>query len=187
MIFFLVPAVISFVALAAEMILRSAYKIKNFGAERYFFDFHGKTVPFEDFVPHTVSDILIFVLAFSALGLILSAVSMPVAGSVFCGIVFAFIVMYLKKHFFFNLFLKARGEKLPKNRPDVDDKAVCAEAITNGGYGKIEFFYKGRGYMLTAMSANETDIEAGKEVTVVHKEKGICWVEKVEEELEETD
>ena len=80
MIFFLVPAVISFVALAAEMILRSAYKIKNFGAERYFFDFHGKTVPFEDFVPHTVSDILIFVLAFSALGLILSAVSMPVAG-----------------------------------------------------------------------------------------------------------
>ncbi len=41
--------------------------------------------------------------------------------------------------------------------------------------------------MLTAMSANETDIEAGKEVTVVHKEKGICWVEKVEEELEETD
>ena len=83
--------------------------------------------------------------------------------------------------------MKARGEKLPKNRPDVDDKAVCAEAITNGGYGKVEFFYKGRGYMLTAMSANETDIEAGKEVTVVHKENGICWVEKVEEELEETD
>ncbi len=40
---------------------------------------------------------------------------------------------------------------------------------------------------LTAMSANETDIDEGETVTVVHKEKGICWVEKVDEELSETE
>ena len=169
------------------MILRSVYKIKNFGADRYFFDFHGKTVPTEDFVPHTISDTLVFILVFSVLGLILSAVKMPFLGSVFCSIVFSPIVMYVKKHLFYNIFLRAKGEKLPKSRPDADDKAVCTEAIVNGGYGKIEFMYMGRSYVLTAMSANETDIEAGEEVTVVHKEKEICWVEKIEEELEETE
>ena len=187
MIFFLVQTVISFVALAAEMILRSVYKMKHFGAERYFFDFHGKTVPFEDFCPHTLSDILVFILSFSALGLILSAVSMPFPGSVFCGTVFACIVMYLKKHLFYNIFLKAKGEELPKNRPDADDKAVCTEKIVDGGYGKIEFVYKGRSYIMTAMSANETDIGVGEDVTVVHKAEGICWVERVDEELGETE
>lgn len=174
-------------SLGAEAILRSVYKMKNFGTEKYFLDFHGKTIPIEDFFPHTVSDALIFTLVFSALGLILSAIKMPSFGSVFCGIIFGFAVMYFKKHFFYEIFLRAKNEKLPKNKPDVDDRAVCTEGIFDGGYGKIEFVYKGRAYSLTAMSANETDIEAGEEVTVVHKEEGICWVERIEEELREVE
>ena len=40
---------------------------------------------------------------------------------------------------------------------------------------------------MTAMSANETDIGVGEDVTVVHKAEGICWVERVDEELGETE
>jgi len=184
-IFFLILTVLSFISLGAEAILRSVYKIKNFGAEKRFFNFRGKTIPIEDFFPHTVSEILIFILAFSALGLILSAIKMPAVGAVFCGLIFGLAAMYFKQHFFYDIFLRAKKEKLPNNMPDTDDKAVCTEGIFDGGYGKIEFVYKGRAYTLTAMSANETDIEEGEEVTVVHKEEGICWVEKIEEELSE--
>ena len=53
--------------------------------------------------------------------------------------------------------------------------------------GEIEFAYKGKAYRFPAMSANETDIEEGEEVTVVHKEQGMCWVEKIAEELEEVE
>ena len=35
--------------------------------------------------------------------------------------------------------------------------------------------------------ANETDIEEGEEVTVVHKEEGMVWVEKTQEELAEVE
>ena len=184
-VIFLVLTVLSFMALAAETILRSVYKIKHFGVDKYFFDFHGDTIPTEDFLPHTITDILLFVLSFSVLGLILSAIEMPFLATLFCGAVFSPIVMYVKKHLFYNIFLRARGEVLPKNRPDTDDRAVCTEAITDGGYGKIEFIYKGRGYELAAMSANETDIEVGEEVTVVHKEGELCWVERIDEELNE--
>lgn len=186
-IFFLVLLVVSFVALAAEMILRSAYKIDNFGVDKYWLDFHGKTIPAEDFLPHNVSELLIFILAFSAFGLILSAFSMPAAGSVFCGLIFGSIIIYSKKHLFFDIYVRAKKEKLPRNKPDVDDRAVCREDILDGGYGSIEFVYMGRKYTLPAMSANETDIEAGEEVTVVHREQGICWVEKISEELREVE
>ena len=182
-IFFLILTVHSFISLGVEAILRSVYKIKDFGAEKHFLDFHGKTIPIEDFFPHTVSEVLIFTLAFSALGLILSAVKMPALGAVFCGAIFGLLTLYAKNHLFFEIFLRAKKEKLPKNKPDVDDKAVCTEGIFDGGYGKIEFVYKGRRYSLTAMSANETDIDEGEEVTVVHREEGICWVEKFDEEL----
>ncbi|MBD5115655.1 MAG: hypothetical protein HDT46_10765 [Ruminococcaceae bacterium] len=186
-IFFLVLLVVSLMALAAEMILRSAYKIDNFGVDKYWLDFHGKTIPFEDFFPHNVFELLIFILAFSAFGLILSGASMPAAGSVFCGLIFGSLAIYSKKHLFFNIYVRAKREKLPKNRPDADDKAVCREEILDGGYGSIEFVYKGRKYILPAMSANETDIEAGEEVTVVHREEEICWVEKINEELREVE
>lgn len=186
-IFFLILTVLSFVSLGIEAILRSVYKMKNFGAEKYFLDFHGKTIPIEDFFPHTVSEALIFSLSFSALGLVLSAISMPAAGSVFCGLVFGMLVMYFKKHMFYDIFLRAKKEKLPKGRPDKDDRAVCTEGIYDGGYGKIRFVYRDRPYILTAMSANETDIDEGEEVTVVHKEAGICWVERIDEELSEAE
>ncbi|MCM1054451.1 MAG: hypothetical protein NC394_02915 [Bacteroides sp.] len=186
-VFFLVPLVVSFVALAAEMIMRSAYKIKNFGVEKYWLDFHGKTVPFEDFLPHSVSELLIYILSFSAFGLILSAMSMPAVGSVFCGLIFGALVMYSVKHLFLNIYMRAKRELLPKNKPDADDRAVCLDEIVDGGYGSIEFIYKGRKYTLPAMSANETDIASGEEVTVVHREQGICWVEKINEELEEVE
>lgn len=186
-VFFLVLLVVSFVALAAEMIMRSVYKLQNFGIDKYWLDFRGKTIPFEDFIPHNVSELLIYVLAFSALGLILSGLTMPAAGSLFCGLIFGFLVIYAKNHFFSDVYTKAKGNALPKNRPDVDDRAVCVEGIINGGYGKIEFFYKDKRYLLTAMSVNETDIEVGEEVTVVHREKEICWVEKIEEELREVE
>lgn len=186
-VFFLVLLVVSFVALAAELIMRSAYKIENFGVDRHWLNFHGKTIPFEDFFPHNVSELLIFILSFSAFGLILSALAMPGIGSVFCGLIFGGLAMYAKKHFFYNIYIGVKGERLPKNKPDVDDRAVCAEEIVGGGYGSIEFIYKGRRYVLPAMSANETDIEAGEEVTVVHREQGICWVERISEELSEVE
>lgn len=186
-IFFLILTVMSFMSLGAETILRSVYKMKNFGFEKRFLNFHGKTIPIEDFFPHTISEALIFTLAFSAFALILSAIKMPAAGSVFCGVIFGLAVMYLKTHVFYEIFLRAKKEKLPEDKPDADDRAVCTEGIFDGGYGRIEFVYKGRAYSLAAMSANETDIEEGEEVTVVHKEKGICWVERIEEELSETE
>lgn len=184
-VFFLVLLVVSFVALAAETILRSAYKIRDFGIEKRFFDFEASTVPIQDFFPHTFTDILVYILAFSFCGLVLSALTMPEIGSVFCSLCFGCVALYTKKHLLKKIWLEIKKERLPKDRPDIGDNAICSNEILGDGYGSIEFEYKGRGYVFPALSANETDIEEGELVTVVHKEQGVCWVEKVSEELKE--
>lgn len=186
-VFFLVLLVVSFVALAAETILRSAYKIRDFGIEKRFFDFEASTVPVQDFLPHNFTDILVYILAFSFCGLILSALTMPAIGSVFCSFCFGCIALYTKKHLLKKIWLEIKKERLPKDRPDAGDSAVCKNEILGDGYGSISFEYMGREYVIPAISANETDIEEGEMVTVVHKEQGICWVEKESEELREVE
>lgn len=186
-VFFLVLLVVSFVALAAESILRAVYKIRDFGIEKRFFDFEASTVPVQDFLPHNFTDILVYTLSFSLCGLILSVLTMPEIGSIFCSVCFGCIAMYAKKHLFKKIWLEIKKERLPKNRPDIGDTALCSNEILGDGYGSIEFEYKGQRYTLPALSANETDIEEGERVTVVHKEQGICWVEKISEELKEVE
>lgn len=186
-VIFLVLLVVSFVALAAETILRSVYKIRDFGIEKKFFDFESSTVPIQDFFPHTFTDILVYTLAFSSCGLVLSVLAMPELGSAFCSICFGCVALYTKKHLLKRIWLEIKKERLPKNRPDIGDNAICSNEILGDGYGSIEFEYKGRGYVFPALSANETDIVEGERVTVVHNEQGICWVEKVSEELKEVE
>lgn len=185
MVFFLVVLVISGVATAAELVLRCTMKIKNFAHGDDWIKFKGKTIPIEDFLPENVFPLIIFLFAFSAAGMILDALGIPFVIAIFCGIIFAALFNYMRKHFFKKLYLKLRGEFLPKNKPDTGDKARCSQDILNGGYGEIEFVYKNRSWFFPAMSANETDILKGEETTVVYKEQGICWVEKPEEELSE--
>ncbi len=163
--------------------MRSVLKIENFGVDKRWLDFHGKTIPAEDFIPHDISESLIFVFAFSFSGLLLQFMTMPWIGTVFCGLCFAAMVLFAKKHIALNIYLTAKDEKLPKNRPDIGDRGVCCEKIYGGSYGRITFSYKGHDYKINALSANETDIETGEEVIVVHKEEEVCWVERTDEEM----
>ena len=186
-IFYIILLVLSFMALTAELITRSANDVKNFGLDKRWLDFHGSTIPIEDFFPHDLTETLIDLLSFAVLGLILLAVEVPAVLTVFCGVIFAMLINYGIKHIALPIAQKVKGTALPKDKPDVDDKALCTQRIAGDDYGEIEFVYKGKAYRFPAMSANETDIEEGEEVTVVHKEEGMCWVERVEEELEEVE
>lgn len=181
--FYVILLVLSFVLLAAEIILNSVLKIKNLGLDKKLFNFHGSTIPIEDFFPHCVFDCLLFAFVFSLLGLILTAIDMPWMLTIFCGIIFGFFVMFGKIHLLGNAVMLIKGERLPKNRPDTDDKAVCSKRIDGDGYGEIAYEYKGRRYYINAVSVNQTDIEEGEKVTVVDKEEGFCFVEREDEEI----
>lgn len=186
-VFYIILLVLSFTAITAELITRSAHGVKNFGLDRRWLDFHGSTIPVEDFFPHNVTETLITLLSLSVFGLIQIAMGMPEISSLFCGIIFAMLVNYGIKHIAIPTAQKIKGTALPTNKPDVDDTALCTQKIPGDDYGEIEFSYRGKGYRFPAMSANETDIEEGETVTVVHKEDGMVWVEKVQEELEEVE
>lgn len=186
-VFFLALLVLSIAALTAEAITRSAHDVKNFGWDKRWLDFHGSTIPIEDFLPHDVTETLITLLSLSVSGLILPLMGMPRIATVFCGIIFAMLVNFGIKRLVLPIAQKAKGAALPKNKPDVDDSAICTQRIAGDDYGEIEYVYKGKAYRFPAMSANETDIEEGETVTVVHKEQGMCWVERIEEELAEVE
>ena len=186
-VFYIILLVLSFVALTAELITRSAHGVKNFGWDKRWFNFHGSTIPIEDFFPHDVTETLIMLLSLSVFGLIQLALGMPRIASVFCGVIFAMLVIFGIKHLALPAIQKAKGIALPKDKPDVDDKAVCTQRIAGDDYGEIEYTYKRNAYRFPAMSANETESEEGEEVTVVHKEDGMVWVEKIREELEEVE
>lgn len=181
----LILLIVSSLSLAAMIIMKSAYKIKNFGLEKTWLNFKGKTIPIEDFFPHDLFDTAVFTVIFSVIGLILSGLDMPVPLNIFCGLTFSMLGMYLRRHFFINLYRKVKGEALPGNRPDAGDYAVCKERIEGGLYGVITFKYKGVSYDFPAFSVNETDIEQGEKVAIVDKEGGACWVEPLDEELSE--
>lgn len=186
-VFCIIFLILSAVALTAEIIMRSVLKTKNFGVEKRWLCFHGKTIPAEDFLPHDIFETLIFIFSFSLLGLILDIVSMPVIGTLFCSLCFGALVLFGRKHFVSDLIIALKGEKLPSDRPDIGDRGICRESIYGDNYGRITFEYKGREYSINALSANETDIEMNEEVIVVHKEEGVCWVERIDEELMEED
>lgn len=186
-VLFLALLVLSIAALTAEAITRSAHDVKNFGWDKRWLDFHGSTIPIEDFFPHDVTETLITLLSLSVSGLILLVMGMPGIATFFCGIIFALLVNYGIKHLALPLIRKIKGTALPDNKPDVDDTAVCTQRIAGDDYGEIEFVYKEKAYRFPAMSANETDIEEGENVTVVHKEDGMCWVERIAEELTEVE
>ena len=186
-VFYIILLVLSFTALTSELITRSAHSVKNFGWDRRWIDFHGSTIPIEDFFPHDVTETLITLLSMSVSGLIMIAVGVPGMLTIFCGVIFAMLVNYGIKHLALPIAQKAKGTALPKDKPDADDKALCTQRIAGDDYGEIEFLYKGKAYRFPAMSANGTDIEEGEDVTVVHKEDGMVWVERIAEELEEVE
>ena len=186
-VFYIILLVLSFTALTAEAITRSAHGVENFGIDKRWLDFHGSTIPIEDFFPHNVTETLITMLSLSVFGLIQMALGMPGIASVFCAVMFALLVNFGIKRLAIPAAQKIKGTALPKDKPDVDDTAICTQMIAGDDYGEIEFSYKGKSYRFPAMSANETDIEEGEEVTVVHKEDGMVWVEKIQEELEEVE
>ena len=186
-VFYIILLVLSFTALTAELITRSAHGVENFGLDRRWLDFHGSTIPIEDFFPHNVTETLISMLSLSVFGLIQMALGMPGIASFFCGVMFALLVNFGIKRLAIPTAQKIKGTALPKDKPDVDDAALCTRRIAGDDYGEIEFSYKGKSYRFPAMSANETDIEEGEEVTVVHKEEGMVWVEKTQEELAEVE
>ncbi len=181
----IVLLVVSALSVAADLIMESSYKIKNFGLEKTWLNFKGKTIPIEDFFPHNVLQSLVFIFIFSLLGLIFSALGMIFPIAIFCGIVFSMLCLFIERHIIYKMYKKLKGRSLPSDRPDAGDHAVCKEAIWGDSYGVITFDYKGTSYDFPAFSLNETHIEAGERVTVVDKEDGACWVEKIDEELSE--
>lgn len=181
----LILLIVSALSAAAVLIMESVYKIKNFGLEKTWFNFKGKTIPIEDFLPHDLLDTVALVFFFSVSGLILTAVDMPAPLTVFCGVVFALLGLFAVKRLFLYLRKRLKGNILPKDRPNAGDYAVCKERIGGGSYGVITFKYRGEDYDFPAFSVNETDIEQGERVAVVDKEQGACWVERVDEELSE--
>lgn len=155
-VFFTILLVLSAVALTAEIIMRSVLKTENFGIEKRWLCFHGKTIPAEDFLPHDIFESLVFVFSFSLFGLILDILTMPIAGTLFCSLCFGALVLFGRKHLITNFIIAFKGEKLPSDRPDIGDRGICRESIYGDNYGRITFEYEGREYSINALSLTET-------------------------------
>ena len=169
--------VLSATSLGAEILLRNLWGIKGFGVEKRFFDFHGKTIPIEDFVPHTVTHLLIFVFAFGVSGIIYLLL-MHWALSIFLGLLTGFWVTFILSHWIFPMRERVRKNTLPKDYLQSGMDALCSSAIDGDGYGEIVVEYNNRNYRFPALSANGTDINRGDKVVLVHNEQGVWWVEK---------
>lgn len=178
-VFYLILILLSGVTLTTDLILRHTVNIKRFGLEKDFWQFKGNTVPIEDFVPHTLTMLLLFIFCFSISGAIYLAIGVFDVVSAIFGLCTAFLINFFAAHFVIPRYNKAKGKIVTELK--TDDRAVCIERISGDGYGKIAIIKNGKSFEFSALSANETDIEAGAEVVVVDQNDGVYWVETPEE------
>lgn len=175
-ILYLVLIVFSSVAITVDLILRFTLKIKRFGLEAEFLCFKGKTIPVEDFIPHTLTMLEIFVFSFSVSGqLYFSVILTGHIASVVLALCTALSVNFIIAHFVIPTYNRARKNVVIALKPD--DKAICTERISGDGYGAIAVEKNGKTFTFPAVSANDTDIEEGTEVTVIVVEDGVYVVQ----------
>ena len=177
-VFYIVLIVLTATALGAEVLLRHVWHIRRFGLEKDFFEFHGKTIPIEDFIPNNLSLLLIYGFSSGVAGLIFLLMGMFWALSLFFGLLAGLWVNFFLVHFFYPLRERLRKNSLPEDYLKSGMDAVCASAINGDDYGEISVEYKEKAYRFPALSANGTDIAKGEPVVLVHNEQQVWWVEK---------
>lgn len=174
---YIIILVVSAVAFTADMILRYMEKIKRFGLEKELLDFHGKTIPFEDFIPHNITMIFVFLMTLSLSGLIMDFLLIQWYFSFPCAIIAAMLFN------FFIIKVINKGEKitkktLPKDFDFAGKEAICVDFIAGDGWGKVKLVYNNKDYIYNAVSANETDIDENDKVLIVMENDNMLFVEK---------
>lgn len=177
---YLAIAVVSAVAFAADMILRYMEKIKGFGLEKELFAFRGKTIPIENFFPHSLTMIFAFCFALGLCGLVMELMSFGWYISLPCGVICAMLVSFLSTAVKARV-RRAKKEALPKKFDFSGKEAVVTDFIAGDGWGKVKLVYNDADYIFNAVSANETDIDEGEKVTVVLENDGMLFVERDDE------
>ena len=175
---YIIIIVLFAVAAGADILLRHVWGIKRFGFEKSFFEFHGKTIPIEDFLPNNLSLILIYGLATGVFGAVYYGLGMYWALSLFFGLLSGLWVNFVLVHWIYPQRERLRKNTMPENYLQSGMDAVCASAIEGDSYGEIVVWYKNKNYRFPALSANGTDISKGEKVILVHNEQEVWWVEK---------
>lgn len=176
MIFYLCVAVVAVCGFTADMILRYMEKIRSFGMEARLHHIKGKWIPIEDFIPHNITLLLVFLAAFGVSGLLMKLLEMnslivfPIA--VMCGLFANFFVVRLLR--------RLRLRPIPEREDLSGCEAFCTEDISPDGYGKICVKWNGKRYFFTAVPANENDFSAGDRVVILYRTDGVCFIEKPE-------
>ncbi len=177
MIFYVMVTIVSTVAFTIDIILRYMEKIRSFGMESRLHNIKGRIIPTEDFIPHNITLLCLFFMAFGTAGILLTLlqinalINFPVG--VMCGMFTNFIAVRILR--------VIRNRPIPKNEDLSGTEAVCTSDIDGDGYGEIEFLYKNRRYTRPALSENETDIKKGENVLIIMMNEDLCFVEKPDE------
>lgn len=182
--FYIFVTVVSVAAFTADMILRYMEKIRSFGMEQRFHNIKGKLIPIEDFIPHNITMLCVFFMAFGSLGIFMRLLGINAFFTLPCCIAAGCLVNFIVMHFLNPLVLSISGEALSAKDDISETEAVCIQKIPADDYGRIELEYKNRKYTFDAISENETDIDVGEKVLVLYREDGMCVVEKTSEVLD---
>ncbi len=180
MIFYTMVTIVSTVAFTIDIILRYMEKIRSFGMEARLHNIKGRIIPTEDFIPHNITLLCLFLMALGTAGILLTLleinalVSFPVC--VMCGMFTNFAVVRTLR--------RIRSKPIPKDADLSGTEAVCTTDIDGDGYGEIEFRYNDRRYTRPALSENETDIKKGEKVLVIMMNEDLCFVEKPDEVID---
>lgn len=182
-VFYLIITVVSATALAVDIFLRFVEKVGNFGIDKRFFMFTSKTIPMQDFFPHSVSFFIADGLVFGASGLFFEILGIGYF-SILCAFMCACGLNFCVYHLFFPMTDKLNGQTVPKGENIIGKKAVCTEFISGDGYGKVRFTYKSKRTEKNAVSFNDTDIAAG-DIVYIMAEENDAWFVVKEDELTE--
>lgn len=180
MIFYIFVASVSVIALMADMILRYMEKIRSFGMEGRIHNIKGKIIPVEDFIPHNMTLVSLFFVAFGTVGILLKLLSLnglivfPIC--VISGMLTNFTAVRILK--------RIRIKPLPRNADFSGIICICTETVKGDGYGSVSFTYEEQDYVLPALSENETDIIKGEKAVIILINEGVCIVEKESEILD---
>lgn len=184
MTFYIVVTVVSVVAFTTDMVLRYMEKIRSFGMEERLHNIKGKTIPIEDFIPYNITMLTVFGMSMGVFGIFLKLLDIHPFVSFPISVMFGCIVNFTVMHFIKPFFIGISGDILSDSTDISGYEGVCIERIGGDDYGRVEITYKEKKYDFDAVSANETDIEKGEKVYVVHREDALCFVEKQSEVLD---
>lgn len=177
-VFYLICAIFGGLALAAALIILFVFEIK---IGKRCFNKKGKTIPVEEFLPHSVYSMLFWLTNFGLCGIFFEKLGIGWYLNIIFAMSYGFIVNFIIVHFIKPFIMDIVYGKLPNGDDISGMEGVCIDSISGDGYGKIEVSVGGNGHILNAISANATDIDEGEQVTIITQEEGVCFVQKSSE------